>query len=88
MGYVNMTVGIGWSIGSVLAGNWYEEGGDKVNLAGRAFTPSEAEEQLRLCGVEEGLAGQTRRLLEDLEAACEAAEGMRLAAVTALTTQA
>ncbi|MCB9594742.1 MAG: MFS transporter [Sandaracinaceae bacterium] len=35
MGYVNMTVGIGWSIGSVLAGSWYEEGGDKVNLARR-----------------------------------------------------
>ncbi|MCA9610477.1 MAG: MFS transporter, partial [Myxococcales bacterium] len=35
MGYVNMTVGIGWSIGSVIAGNWYEEGGDKINLARR-----------------------------------------------------
>ena len=35
MGYVNMTVGIGWSIGSIVAGHWYEEGGDKVNLARR-----------------------------------------------------
>ncbi len=35
MGYVNMTVGIGWSIGSVIAGQWYEEGGDKINLARR-----------------------------------------------------
>ncbi|NQU48855.1 MAG: MFS transporter [Planctomycetes bacterium] len=33
LGYANATVGIGWSIGSVVAGNWYEEGGDKVNLA-------------------------------------------------------
>ncbi|MFN3202763.1 MAG: MFS transporter [Bradymonadia bacterium] len=33
MGYVNMTVGIGWSIGSIVAGNLYEHGGDKVNLA-------------------------------------------------------
>jgi hypothetical protein len=35
MGYVNFTVGIGWSIGSVIAGNLYEEGGDKINLAKR-----------------------------------------------------
>ncbi len=35
MGYVNMTVGIGWSIGSIVAGNWYEENGDKINLARR-----------------------------------------------------
>lgn len=35
MGYVNMTVGIGWSIGSVVAGHWYQEGGDKVELARR-----------------------------------------------------
>ena len=35
MGYVNFTVGIGWSIGSIVAGNLYEEGGDKVNLAKR-----------------------------------------------------
>ena len=33
LGYANATVGIGWSIGSIVAGNWYEEGGDKVNLA-------------------------------------------------------
>ena len=35
MGYVNFTVGIGWSIGSVVAGHWYEESGDKINLARR-----------------------------------------------------
>jgi dipeptide/tripeptide permease len=35
MGYVNMTVGIGWSIGSIIAGNLYETGGDKINLAKR-----------------------------------------------------
>ena len=35
MGYANFTVGIGWSIGSVVAGNLYEEGGDKVVLARR-----------------------------------------------------
>ena len=35
MGYVNMTVGIGWSIGSIVAGSWYEENGDKINLARR-----------------------------------------------------
>jgi dipeptide/tripeptide permease len=35
MGYVNFTVGLGWSIGSVVAGHWYEENGDKINLAKR-----------------------------------------------------
>lgn len=35
MGYVNMTVGIGWSIGSIIAGNMYQENGDKVILARR-----------------------------------------------------
>ena len=35
MGYVNMTVGIGWSIGSIVAGEMYQQGGDKVVLARR-----------------------------------------------------
>jgi dipeptide/tripeptide permease len=35
MGYVNFTVGIGWSVGSVVAGNLYQEGGDKIVLARR-----------------------------------------------------
>jgi len=35
MGYVNATNGIGWSIGSWVAGGLYDEGGDKVNLARR-----------------------------------------------------
>ena len=33
MGYSNFTVGIGWSIGSLIAGHLYETGGDKYNLA-------------------------------------------------------
>lgn len=35
MGYVNMTVGIGWSIGSIIAGELYQKGGDKIVLARR-----------------------------------------------------
>lgn len=35
MGYANMTVGIGWSIGSIVAGEMYQESGDKVVLAQR-----------------------------------------------------
>ncbi|MBN1910946.1 MAG: MFS transporter [Pirellulales bacterium] len=35
MGYANFTVGIGWSVGSVLAGYIYEACGDKTNLARR-----------------------------------------------------
>ncbi len=35
MGYVNMTVGIGWSIGSIIAGEMYQSSGDKIVLARR-----------------------------------------------------
>jgi hypothetical protein len=35
LGYVNATVAIGWSLGSILAGRLYESGGDKVVLARR-----------------------------------------------------
>lgn len=35
LGYVNATTGIGWSLGSLIAGAMYEEGGDKVGLARR-----------------------------------------------------
>jgi dipeptide/tripeptide permease len=35
LGYVNATVGIGWSIGSLVAGAMYQQGGDKVMLARR-----------------------------------------------------
>jgi dipeptide/tripeptide permease len=35
LGYANMPDGIGWVLGSLLAGSQYEENGDKVNLARR-----------------------------------------------------
>ena len=35
MGYVNMTVGIGWSVLNFAGGHIYEDTGDKVNLARR-----------------------------------------------------
>lgn len=35
MGYSNFTVGIGWSIGSIMAGHLYHNNGDKVELARR-----------------------------------------------------
>jgi dipeptide/tripeptide permease len=35
LGYVNATQAIGWSLGSVLAGRLYQEGGDKIVLAKR-----------------------------------------------------
>lgn len=35
LGYVNFTNGIGWSIGSIVAGKWYDSWGDKINLARR-----------------------------------------------------
>ncbi len=38
LGYINATSGIGWALGSVIAGKMYEEGGDKVVLARRYLT--------------------------------------------------
>jgi proton-dependent oligopeptide transporter, POT family len=38
LGYVNATGGIGWALGSLIAGAMYEEGGDKVVLARRYLT--------------------------------------------------
>jgi len=35
MGYSNFTVGIGWSLGSIMAGHLYHNNGDKVELARR-----------------------------------------------------
>jgi MFS family permease len=35
MGYSNFTIGIGWSVGSVVAGDLYQRGGDKIILAKR-----------------------------------------------------
>lgn len=35
MGYMNFTVGIGWTLGSLLAGHLYENNGEKVGLAKR-----------------------------------------------------
>ncbi|MEM6369355.1 MAG: MFS transporter [Myxococcota bacterium] len=35
LGYANFTTGIGWSVGSIVAGSLYQEGGDKIVLARR-----------------------------------------------------
>ena len=77
LGYANATVGIGWAIGSKVAGHWYEDGGDKVNLAKRHLTeivkmPAEQVEALQKTDVlptlQERLgldADATRQLLWD-----------------------
>lgn len=52
LGYVNATTGIGWSLGSLIAGTMYEEGGDKVVLARRFLV----EEQGMPAAEVEGLA--------------------------------
>ncbi|MCP4661064.1 MAG: protein BatD [bacterium] len=43
--------------------------GDKVGLEGSAFTPAEADEQLRRCGVDDELVKTTHERLVDLDAA-------------------
>lgn len=42
MGYVNFTVGIGWSFGSVIAGTLYQAGGDKTVLASRYLVENQS----------------------------------------------
>ncbi len=45
MGYANIPVAIGWIAGSYLAGNAYETGGDKANLARRYLVEHQGMEQ-------------------------------------------
>ncbi len=52
MGYVNMTVGIGWSVGSVVAGHLYEEGGDKVGLAQKYLVEHEGLAEATVSGLD------------------------------------
>ncbi|MFT5358893.1 MAG: dipeptide/tripeptide permease [Polyangiales bacterium] len=59
MGYVNMTVGIGWSIGSVVAGEMYEKGGDKVNLARRYLVENYGFSEGAASGLERGSVIET-----------------------------
>ncbi|HEX9794920.1 MAG TPA: MFS transporter [Planctomycetota bacterium] len=77
LGYANATVGIGWAIGSWVAGHWYEKEGDKVNLAKRHLievlgTPAGQVEALQKTDVLPALqtslgldADATRQLLWD-----------------------
>ncbi|HJL17134.1 MAG TPA: MFS transporter [Sandaracinaceae bacterium LLY-WYZ-13_1] len=54
MGYVNMTVGIGWSIGSIVAGELYQEQGDKVVLARRYLIEREGLGVDRIASLDRG----------------------------------
>lgn len=54
MGYTNFTVGIGWSIGSIVAGNWYEEHGDKINLAKKYLVEKAGVTEAALKSVDRG----------------------------------
>ncbi|MEM9074586.1 MAG: MFS transporter, partial [Myxococcota bacterium] len=65
MGYVNMTVGIGWSVGSVVAGEMYEKGGDKINLARRYLVEHEGLSQAAADAIDRGA------VLERLQQATE-----------------
>ncbi len=68
MGYVNMTVGIGWSIGSIVAGQWYEEGGDKVNLARRYLTEHLHQSEAAVSELERGNVMDRLMDLADVDA--------------------
>lgn len=67
MGYANMPVAIGWILGSIGAGTWYERNGDKKNLAmrymeeelGMARDALEAMPRSELVGTLAGQLGKT-----------------------------
>jgi hypothetical protein len=77
MGFSNFTVGIGWSIGSILAGHLYQNGGDKVELAKRYLVDNAGVDAAGLAEMPKGEvlpffektlgmdAWQTRQLLWD-----------------------
>ena len=61
LGYANMPDGVGWVLGSLIAGNAYETQGDKVNLARRFL-------------VDSGDPGAARAWLDGVAAGTEEAE--------------
>ena len=54
MGYANFTVGIGWSLGSILAGNVYQNRGDKVELARKYLVEKQGLGAEEVAAVEKG----------------------------------
>lgn len=52
MGYSNFTMGIGWSLGSILAGSVYEDNGDKINLAKKYLVEQQGMDQVVVNAIE------------------------------------
>ncbi|MCH2111437.1 MAG: MFS transporter [Planctomycetes bacterium] len=71
MGYVNMTVGIGWSILNFAGGHLYEDTADKVNLAKRHLVDALGMEQSAVDALQKTEVMPT--LAEKLSAAAEGA---------------
>jgi dipeptide/tripeptide permease len=61
LGYANMPDGIGWVLGSLVAGNVYEQKGDKVNLARRFLDEHASSDAARgwIDGYAQAAAGKT-----------------------------
>ena len=74
MGYANIPVAIGWIAGSYLAGDAYEKGGDKANLArkylvekmGMGAEEAEAIDRAEVVNVLASKLGQTAMDVQDL----------------------
>ncbi len=63
LGFANATTGLGWFVGSLLAGHLYEHGGDKANLALQDLAARrEAPQLVELLDEEELFDGYFRRL--------------------------
>jgi len=67
LGYANMPDGIGWVLGSLVAGNMYEQRGDKVNLARRFLDEHASTDSARewIDGFAQAAAGATSETWTD-----------------------
>ena len=90
LGYANMPDGIGWVLGSLIAGSAYEEHGDKVNLARRWIAERGVPGELAAGWVSDvhGLAAQAAGLEGEAAAALYAEGGITAGAIAELADNA
>lgn len=77
LGYANMPDGIGWVLGSLVAGSTYEERGDKINLARRVFAEhADASDAAAWLGNAGGLGDVAARELAQRVGVADAADAV------------
>lgn len=67
LGFANATTGIGWIIGSLVAGSLYENGGDKVNLSMQELSENRNRTEIAALLTEDEIADAIQGLDESSE---------------------